>query len=89
MIRMAQNMFRAFRVCCHWGVRMFGFQPDQFLFGKPFMNNAASRPQHNVAAGLAGQVGTQMPVRRQDDGLILRNLVNDVFCIGRGDDNVR
>src|SRR5579859_214766 len=89
MVGVTQHGFRAFRMGGDLSVGMTGLQLDQLAFGKLLVDDAAALPQRHVAAGLAGQIGTEMAVGGEDDLLVGRQLGQDRLGVGRGDDDVR
>ena len=88
VIGMIEDALVAFRVRRDQRVGMAGLELHQFAGGKPVMDDAGAVPQDHFAAGLAGQIGAQVLVGREQDRLVLGQLVDDVFGVGRGDDDV-
>ena len=50
--------------------------------GELFVDDAGAVPQHHLPSGFADQVGTQVAVRGEQDGLVFGQLGNDVLGIG-------
>src|SRR3546814_4936024 len=89
MVGMLDDIAGAFRMRGNRGVGMLRLQLQQFGFRKRLVHDARARPQQHVAAGDAVQIGAQMPVRPEDDLLVLGQLVDDLFRRRTGDDDVR
>ena len=69
-------------------IGMLCLQLQKLRFREGFVNDANARPQQHIAAEFAVQIAAKMPVRAENDLLLRRNLRQNRFRAGRGDDYV-
>ena len=77
MVGVIDDVRRAFGMRRDRRAGMLGLQLQQLGFAERLVDDADAGPQQHVAPGLAGQIAAQMPVRPEDDLLLLRNLLQD------------
>ena len=74
---MVDDVRRAFGMRRHRRAGMLGLELEQLGFAEGLVDDADARPQQHVAAGLAREIAAEMPVRPEDDLLVLGDLVED------------
>ena len=81
IIGMAQNRFRALRMRQNQSPRVPFLQLHQALLGKHFVNDAAARPKRQFAARFLHQEAPEVLVRREQNGLLGRNLADNFLGV--------
>ncbi|OHT19235.1 hypothetical protein BHE75_01218 [Sphingomonas haloaromaticamans] len=89
LVGMIQDIGRAFRVRRDRRVGILRLQLQKLGLAERLVDDAGARPQQHVAPGLAVEIGAQILVGREDDLLVHRQLRQDLFRRGAGDDDVR
>ena len=84
----AENGGFAFGMGDRLGLGVLNFELHNFLLREGFVHHATALPQHHVAPGLFHDVAAQVAIGGKDDGLIWRNLLNQVHRIGTGADDI-
>ena len=77
MIVMVDDVWLAFGVRSNGCARIFRLELQQPGLAERLVDDADARPQQHVAARFAREITAEMPVRPEDDLLILRDLVED------------
>src|SRR5215469_629703 len=53
-------------------IGVLNLELNQLSLGKLFVDDAGPRPERHLAAGLPLQIGSQVTIRRKEDGFVLR-----------------
>lgn len=81
-VSLLQDMRLALRMGDQLGLRMADHQLGDLLIRKDLVHHAGTVPDHHIPTGLLHQIGAQVLVGRENDGLILRDTLNDLDRIG-------
>ena len=77
MVGMLDDVRRAFGMRGDRRVGMLGLELQQLGLAERLVDDADARPQQHVAPGLAREIAAKVPVRAEDDLLVLGDLVED------------
>ena len=72
---MIEDRGRAFGVRSDRRVGMLRLELQEFSLAERLVDDADTRPEQHFAAELARKIAAQMPVRSEDNLLVLRNLL--------------
>ena len=88
IVRMVDDVRRAFRVRRHRRSGVLRLQLEQLGFAERLVDDADARPEQHVAPELAVEIAAEVAVGAEDDLLVRRDLGKDRLGAGAGDDHV-